>query len=134
MTLELELRPVPGKPGRYMAMLGEVELCRSTQPFLTAARALLAEGYASDLVLEARHAGSPIVALRSTIGEAARWMIEETDRGGLRKRRWRPFRVALSPGAVAPRSADPGCPGTSLPPRPKRAPRALPGPLEGTCP
>jgi hypothetical protein len=41
--------------------------------------------------LEAKHAGSEIVAMRSTVGEAARWMVEERDGEALRKTRWRPI-------------------------------------------
>jgi hypothetical protein len=90
VVIALVLHPVPGRPGAHDAMHGGRRLCRSRQPFLDGARALLAAGVAPETVLEARHRGSAIVALRSTVGEAARWTIEESDRDGLRRRLWRP--------------------------------------------
>jgi hypothetical protein len=57
----------------------------------------------------ARHAGSDVVAMRSTVGEAARWRIEERDcigRGLLNKRRWEPFPNAPASPLGAPRDDD----------------------------
>jgi hypothetical protein len=81
MNILIELVPVgvttnpKNKETRYSpdfhAMLGERLLCRSTAPFVAAAMVLLAEGVPSDSVLEARHRGSTIVAMRSTVGKAA---------------------------------------------------------------
>lgn len=90
MTIDRELVPLPASPGRYKATVGGEELCRSRQPFYDAARALLAEGYAPETVLEARHQGSDIVAMRGTVGEAAKWTVQERDRGGLRRVPWKP--------------------------------------------
>jgi hypothetical protein len=86
----LELWPMPEKPGRYAAVLpdGRV-LVQSRQPFYDGARKLLAEGVPPETVIEARHKGSSIVALRSTVGEAAKWSVEESDRGGIARRRYR---------------------------------------------
>ena len=64
---------------------------RSTrQPFYDGARALAAAGYAPETQLDARHQGSDIVAMRSSLGEAARWTVAERDRNGLRRELWRP--------------------------------------------
>jgi hypothetical protein len=87
----LELWPMPEKPGRYAAVLpdGRV-LVQSRQPFYDGARKLLAEGVPPDTVLEARHKGSSVVALRSTVGEAAKWTVRERDKGGIRRERFDP--------------------------------------------
>ena len=101
VTVELELVPVceksanGAKLGRYDAVLpdGRV-LVRSRQPLFDGARKLLAEGVAPDTALTTRHQGSAIIAMHSTVGEAAKWTIQESDKGGLRKRLWRPFEDA----------------------------------------
>jgi hypothetical protein len=87
-AIALELVPIPATPGRYQAMLGAVEVCRSRQPLLDAARVLLAEGWPHETVLTTRHQGSDIVAQRSTVGEAAKWTVHESDRRGLQRRLW----------------------------------------------
>jgi hypothetical protein len=89
-VIELILVPVKRRPGHYDAMLGPRRLCRSHQPFLDAARVLLAEGVAPEAVLDARHQGSAIVAMCSTVGEAAKWTIVERDGQGLRREPWHP--------------------------------------------
>ena len=109
--VRLPLRPVPDRPGRSIACTGEVELGRSRQPLFDAARALLARGSAPATPLAASHAGSATVVRRATLGEAAGGIIEESDRDGLRKRRWLPRRPAaeavearlqIGPGSTAP--------------------------------
>ena len=40
---------------------------------------------------EARHQGSTTVAMRSTVGEAAKWMVTVSDTGGLQKKLWSPL-------------------------------------------
>ena len=90
--IEIVFASAADKPGTYHPMLGERKLTKATrQPFFDGARALLAMGMDPGLPLAGRHEWSAIVALRSTIGEAARWAISESDRGGLRKRLWKPF-------------------------------------------
>jgi hypothetical protein len=92
----LELTPVRNRPGRYSAHVdGRCVVRGSRQPFFDAARALRAGGVPDTTVIEARHAGSATIAMRSTVGEAAKWAIEETDRGGLRRRPWKPPPAAL---------------------------------------
>lgn len=103
--LELELVPVPSRPSFYAAMLGGRLLCRSRMPLLDAARVLLAEGITPETELAARHVGRAIVAMRSTVGEAAKWTIRERDRGGLSKELWQSFEMGRSSTPVAPENA-----------------------------
>jgi hypothetical protein len=89
--IDLVLVPVD-KLGRFKAEAHGGILTKATrQPFFEAARELRAAGVSPETELTASHAGSKIVAMRSTVGAAAKWTIEERDRGGLRKRLWRPF-------------------------------------------
>ena len=106
-TVELELVPIRGRPGCFAAVLpdGRVLIRASRQPLLDGARALAAEGVPRETVITARHRGSTIVAMRSTLAEAAKWTIEESDRGGLRKRLWRPFGMAGSSRDGVPENA-----------------------------
>lgn len=101
-SLQLTMTPVPGRPGVYDATL-PCGLCvaRSRQPFLDGARALLALGHNGGTTLTASNKGSAIIAQRSTIGEAAKWTIVETDRDGLRRRLWRPAPAHLRSIAIA---------------------------------
>ena len=75
---------------------GRIVVKASRQPFFDAARTLLRRGVAPDAVILARHRASPTTALHATVGEAARWAVEESDRGGLRRRRWKPLPTTLS--------------------------------------
>jgi hypothetical protein len=87
----IEIIMTPAGPGKYRVMVGSMTITRPTrQPLFDGARALLALGYDPAGAVTARHAGSDTIAMRSTIGEAAHWTIEEADRGGLRKRLWIP--------------------------------------------
>ena len=74
---------LPFGPGRYRAVLSGRILCTSRQPFFDGARVLLAEGVEPATVYEARHQGSTTVAMRSTVGEAAKWTVTVSDAGGL---------------------------------------------------
>jgi hypothetical protein len=86
----IDLVLAPAGAGKFRAMVGSAAITRPTrQPLLDGARALLALGYAPETRIAARHAGSTIVTVRSTVGEAARWTIEDADRGGLRNRLWK---------------------------------------------
>ena len=91
--IQLVVTPVGHhRPGRFhVALASGVPLPRSTrQPLFDGARALLKLGHDPERLIEVSHLGSAIVAMRATVGEAARWLIEEPDRGGLRKRLWKP--------------------------------------------
>src|SRR5688500_1115736 len=87
------LAPVPGRPSYYRASdpAGRVTVAASRQPLRDAARALAGAGMPPETVVTARHRGSAIVAMRSNVGEAAKWRVEESDRGGLKRRPWRTF-------------------------------------------
>jgi hypothetical protein len=77
-------------------------LCRSRQPLLDTARELLAVGYASDEVLQMRHAGSDVVAISATIGAAARLTVEGGPYGPVfRPYRPHPKAIARSGGGPA---------------------------------
>lgn len=91
MPIRIDLVPVRTRPGYYDALLAGRILCRSRQPFYDAARVLLNDGIDYEIVIEAWHRGSPHPAMRAPIGEASNWAIEETERTGFRRRRWRPF-------------------------------------------
>lgn len=105
----LDLRPamLGAKGQRYAAALDGRVLCTSRQPLFDAARVLLSEGAPPDAVLAARHVGTPTIAMRSTVGEAAQWAIEERNRGGLRRLPWRPYSVAGGPADGPIEMADP---------------------------
>jgi hypothetical protein len=67
---------------RYAAYLEDALLCRSKTPFLTAARVLLSQGVPAHVVLTMRHRGSSHSSLISTVGQAARLAVRETDTEG----------------------------------------------------
>ena len=69
MTI-LDVRPAK-RPGLYTAALAGRDLCTSQQPFLDAARLLLAEGIDPKTTLVMRLATTGTESLRSTIGYAA---------------------------------------------------------------
>lgn len=125
LRLELVLTPAPNRPGHYAAHLGDRCILRaSRQPLFDGARMLAGEGAPPEAILTTRHAGSSIVATRSTVGEASRWTIEESDTRGLRRRPWRPHPGAISGGAEAPENDRGEAPGTD---RPAGRPSAFPG-------
>jgi hypothetical protein len=87
----IELTVFPAGPGRYTATLPNGEnLVTSHQPLFAGARALAARGVDPATLLTMRHAGSHTVAMRSTVGRAAKLTVEEPDRGGLSIRAYRP--------------------------------------------
>lgn len=72
-AIELSLSPTPNRPGYFSAQLGgRCILKASRQPLYDAARVLLGEGLAPETPIATRHAGSPIVATRSTLAEASK--------------------------------------------------------------
>lgn len=108
MIITLELVPVP-LTDRFDAILPDGRiLVRSRQPLFDGARKLAALGYDPETLIEARHRHSPIVAMRSTIGEAAKWVIEETNRDGLRRVQWSPARHGRRRSEYGPPGADEG--------------------------
>jgi hypothetical protein len=96
LRLLVELEPVadlsPNRPARLVARLegGDV-VCLSHQPLADSARRLLALGIPADQLLTLRHAGKPFDSfVPAPISWWARWTYEESDRDGLRRRRWMP--------------------------------------------
>lgn len=83
MHLTLRKAKLTDRGQRYAAMLDGEVIATSRQPFYAAARALQAQGYDDEIALTASHEGSPLVAMRSTIGRAAVWSVAEGDRTGL---------------------------------------------------
>ncbi len=49
---------------------------------------MLQRGVAPDAAITMRHEGSSIVSMRSIVRQAARLRVEESDKGGLRTRRY----------------------------------------------
>jgi hypothetical protein len=68
--------------GRFAAILEGRQLCVSREPLLAASRILLAEGMDPATPIIKRHAGSDFDAMRSTIGEAAKWTVRENETEG----------------------------------------------------
>jgi hypothetical protein len=104
MLITLIPANVASKGQLYAAVLDGRKLCSSRQPFYEAARVLLGEGVDPETVLEATHQGSSIVAMRSTVGEAARWTVSESADGRTRKVLWEAFsggRGSLENGLAA---------------------------------
>ena len=64
--------------GRFVAMLGDQQLCVSSNPFQAAASVLINAGYDPDLPIAGRPAEANFDTLTSTIGEAANWRIEKS--------------------------------------------------------
>ena len=64
--------------GRFVAMLGDQQLCVSSNPFQAAARVLINAGYEPALTIAGRPAEASFDTLTWTIGEAAKWTIEES--------------------------------------------------------
>ena len=98
------IAPLYDRPGIYAARLDGRLICKSRQPFLDAARILLAAGSDPSTILTMRHDGSTTDSLKATIGAAAKLTVIERNRDGPR---FEPFRrwKAVSRSAVAPRIA-----------------------------
>jgi hypothetical protein len=74
----IKVSPLADAPGRFLAQLGDrVLVASSRQPFLDAARVLLADGCDPATVIVMRHAASDFDALRSTVGFAAGLVVED---------------------------------------------------------
>ena len=73
-------------------MLDGVQIGKPTrQPFYASPRELLRLGHSPDELLTASHLGSTTIAMRSTIGEAAKWTVSESDTKGLQRARYVPM-------------------------------------------
>jgi hypothetical protein len=90
--IHITVSPAGGE--RFHARAQERHLCTSRTPFLSAARVLMKEGVDPDTPITLGHDGSATVSLRSTIGQAARLTVEESDRSGPRFVPYHPFQRA----------------------------------------
>lgn len=78
--------------GRYLAYNGDQFLCSSRQPLLDAARILIKQGHNPNTPIEMRRKNNPnVVALRSTIGQAAKLTVREDAQKGPTFEHWKPF-------------------------------------------
>lgn len=68
-------------PSLFSATLDGDELCRSRQPLFATARVLSGRGVPPETELTMTHAGSTIVAMRATVGAAAKLRVEEGEHG-----------------------------------------------------
>ncbi|WP_454683388.1 hypothetical protein [Ancylobacter moscoviensis] len=85
---------------RYLALIEGEAVVTSRQPLFASARVLLERGVDPHTVITMRHEGSATVSMRSTVGRAAGWRVEEPDRGGIRLRRHVPREPLTAHGAA----------------------------------
>jgi len=88
LPIVLRVRPsVDGRTGlkvaaRFDGFIGDREVVtRSRTPLCAAARVLIGEGVSPELWIEMRHDGSSVVALRATVGTAAKLTVKDRDNG-----------------------------------------------------
>jgi hypothetical protein len=87
-----------GAPGHFDAVVdGELIVTSSRQPFLDAARVLLARGVDSNSWLIQRHAGSDVDSLRGKVGIAAKLTVQDGPDGRPRFRSYRSYPWAVAP-------------------------------------
>ena len=108
--LHVELRRHVERGGyhadRFDAYLAGQLICTSRQPWHDCARKLIELGDPPDSLLMVQHHGcvfDPTIKPRS-IGELAKWTYEESDRDGIKRRRWRRFGMPRNGVAVAPKT------------------------------
>jgi hypothetical protein len=89
------------KLGRFRACLEQERalLCVSRQPFLDSARKLLDRGHDPRTILIMRHARSDDVALRGSLGAAAKLTVDEHN--GTVFAKWKPFRRSAGSARIA---------------------------------
>lgn len=111
--IEIEFQPAT-TPGTYWPIFNGEKLTQGTrQPFFDGARSLLKLGVDPEAVLVASHVGSKIEAMRSTVGEAARWSVTERDRRGISRVQYAPY-MPNSSSHRDPSAADVGSAGVLL--------------------
>jgi hypothetical protein len=112
--LVLTLRPHLERDGyhldRFDTYLNGELVCTSRSGWHDPARKLIQLGYPPETLLHVQHEGRPLdpPIKPRPIGELAKWIIKERDRGGLHRERFQPFPVP-SP------AADDVLPGTGVP-------------------
>lgn len=88
-AIDIAITACPRRDGRFEVQHAGRVLCVSRQPFLEAARRLLAEGFPPGAVLGLRHAGQPYAALQGRLARAAELTVHDGADGVPRFRRWR---------------------------------------------
>jgi hypothetical protein len=97
--VEIVVYPV----GRGKYKIEGLDMRPGPSVFYRAARHLLGQGADPEELLEMRHRGSAIIAMRMKIGEAAKWMVSEGDKHGPTVV---PFSKAFSRGTPALKDGD----------------------------
>lgn len=87
MVIEIHVRERPKRDGVFEAYVDGELVCASRQPFYDAARVMLKKGFAPDGTI-CHITGGGVLSMQTTIGNAARWAISDSDRGGIRRRKW----------------------------------------------
>lgn len=87
MVIELHVKERAKRDGVFEAYVDGALVCISRQPFYDAARVLLKKGLAPDAIIH-QIIGGGVLSMQATIGNAARWTISDTDRGGIQRRKW----------------------------------------------
>lgn len=90
-VMEIVVRPSLSGRCRFEAVYAGEVLAVSRTPLLAAARELQRRGVRENAGLIMRHEGSAVVAMRSTVGAAARLSVYEPDCGAMRFRAFRPW-------------------------------------------
>ena len=90
MVHRVDIGPQIGSAKMTVCSFRGVELKPTHQPTFDCARHLLAAGLASEAdTIETWRGGS--VSMSANVGQAARWMVRENDRHGLKLCEYRPF-------------------------------------------
>jgi hypothetical protein len=97
-TIKIILQPV-NRRGQWSASLpdGTVLVASSRQPFLEAARALIAAGYDAEASLEGWRPGATAFALRARLGVAARLTVDESK---TRFAAWKPLPLSAVSSSI----------------------------------
>jgi hypothetical protein len=99
MTAVIAIRETAA--GRFEARYQGEVIATSSSPLCAGARVLLDRGVPPDTELVMRRAGSPVDALISTVGAAARLSVSDSRHGTPVLRPWRPSRGVVSGLPVA---------------------------------
>jgi hypothetical protein len=83
-TMNVDVEPSVSAPGKWNARCGRTEIRGTRTPLLTMARKLLDNGADPNTELRLVHRGSPTVAMRVKVGDAAKLTVHENRESGLR--------------------------------------------------
>jgi len=88
-VVDIAITAYPRRDGRFEVRHAGRVLCVSCEPFLAAARRLLAEGFPPGAVLGLRHTGQTDFALCGRLARAAALTVHDGADGVPRFRRWK---------------------------------------------